>query len=117
MNYQAGTHLIATLHTGNSAQIQQHREFKEFLDRLISRHQLQKLGEVYHDFTPAGFTGVACLSESHISIHTWPEYNRINIDIYLSNYQRENDGTVQDIYEELVGFFSAEVVAVNKIRR
>jgi len=26
-----------------------------------------------HKFKPQGFTGIAMLAESHISIHTWPE--------------------------------------------
>ena len=26
-----------------------------------------------HKFEPVGFTGIAMLAESHISIHTWPE--------------------------------------------
>ncbi len=26
-----------------------------------------------HKFEPQGFTGIAMLAESHISIHTWPE--------------------------------------------
>lgn len=30
-----------------------------------------------------GFTGVALLAESHISIHTWPEYSYAAIDIFM----------------------------------
>jgi len=37
-----------------------------------------------HDFGDrAGFTGVALLAESHISIHTWPEYDHAAIDIFM----------------------------------
>ena len=31
----------------------------------------------------AGITGVAILSESHISIHTWPETGYIALDIFM----------------------------------
>ena len=117
MNYQPGTHLIATLSSTDDLKLRGYHPFKQFLDILIDQHRLQKLGEVYHDFSPAGFTGVACLSESHISIHTWPEFNKINIDIYLSNYQRQNDGTVTDIFNALVRWFDATILAETKIRR
>ncbi len=37
-----------------------------------------------HDFGDrCGFTGVAVLAESHISIHTWPENDYAAIDIFM----------------------------------
>lgn len=36
-----------------------------------------------HHFSPYGVTGVAILAESHISIHTWPEYKYVAADIFL----------------------------------
>lgn len=37
-----------------------------------------------HDFgNRFGFTGVALLAESHISIHTWPENDYAAIDIFM----------------------------------
>lgn len=35
-----------------------------------------------HKFSPQGISGVAIIAESHISIHTWPEYNYAAIDIF-----------------------------------
>lgn len=35
-----------------------------------------------HAFAPHGVTGVALLSESHISIHTWPELRYAAVDIF-----------------------------------
>lgn len=117
MNYQPGVHLIATLASSDDAKLKVSHPFTQHIDRLIEQHKLQKLGEVYHDFSPAGFTGVVCLSESHISIHTWPEFNKINIDIYLSNYQRVNDGAVADIFNDLVKWFNATIQAETTISR
>lgn len=109
MNYKAGTHIIATLHSNNQPLLNRFEQIKYCLDNLVATHSLQKLGEVYHDFPAGGFTAVVCLSESHISIHTWPEHQLINMDIYLSNYQRNNDGTVETIFNSLVTFLQASV--------
>jgi S-adenosylmethionine decarboxylase len=35
-----------------------------------------------HEFSPQGVTGVAVLTESHLSIHTWPEYGYVAADVF-----------------------------------
>lgn len=117
MSYQPGKHLIATLQTSSKDVISSHMNFKEKVEELILLHDLKKLGEVYHDFSPAGFTAVICLSESHISIHTWPEHGLVNLDIYLSNFQRSNDSTVVNIFAALEQFFSASILHQQIITR
>ena len=107
MSYNPGTHLLATLKTEDSSLLQRYEPFSVLVNGLIERHGLQKLGEVYHNFTPSGFTAVVCLSESHLSIHTWPEYGLVNLDIYLSNFLRTNDGTVQQLYDAVRAYFGA----------
>lgn len=117
MTYNPGTHLIASLKTANHQLLCQYGEFQKIVDGLISQYNLKKLGEVYHNFSPEGFTAVVCLSESHLSIHTWPEYGLINIDIYLSNYLRVNDGVVEAIYQEVKKHFSAQVENEQMLKR
>jgi S-adenosylmethionine decarboxylase len=117
MQYQPGTHIIASLNCRQADRLSFHTGFREQIEQLVTQYQLQKLGEVYHDFSPAGFTAVICLSESHISIHTWPEHGLINLDIYLSNFQRNNDGTVEGIYTALKNYFEATVFQEQIITR
>ncbi|MGB8192800.1 MAG: adenosylmethionine decarboxylase [Chitinophagaceae bacterium] len=117
MTYHPGTHLIATLASDQTSSLDKYESFRELVDELIQQHGLQKLGEVYHNFSPAGYTAVVCLSESHLSIHTWPEHGRINIDIYLSNYLRNNNGTVNKIYESIKDHFAASVTNEQFLKR
>lgn len=35
-----------------------------------------------HKFSPQGVSGIALIAESHISIHSWPEYDYAAIDIF-----------------------------------
>jgi len=117
MSYNPGTHVIATLRTENSFLLERYAAFQSAINSLIGQYDLQKLGEVYHDFSPAGFTAVVCLSESHLSVHTWPEHGRINMDIYLSNHLRNNDGTVAALYAAMKDYFQAIVVTEQIIKR
>ena len=42
----------------------------------------QIVGESFHKFHPQGVTGVLVIAESHLCIHTWPEYNYAAADIF-----------------------------------
>jgi S-adenosylmethionine decarboxylase len=117
MNYQPGLHIVAEFLSPKKELLEKSSFVQQLLDVQINKYGLTKLGEVFHDFEPAGFTAIICLSESHISLHSWPEYERINMDIYLSNYQRNNDHAGQQIFEEIVRFFDAEVLSCQQLKR
>ncbi len=36
----------------------------------------------FHKFSPYGVSGVIVIAESHVAIHTWPEYNYAAVDIF-----------------------------------
>jgi len=40
------------------------------------------LGESFHQFNPHGISGVVIIAESHLLIHTWPEYGYVAADIF-----------------------------------
>lgn len=40
------------------------------------------VGKAFHKFSPWGVTGVVAISESHFSIHTWPEFQYAAVDIF-----------------------------------
>ncbi len=115
--YEPGSHVIATIESAGLLQTNTYNEFSILIDELIQELDLQKLGEVYHNFEPGGFTAVIGLSESHISVHTWPEYRKVNFDIYLSNYLRVNDRTVDILFEKMAAFFGGTVSSSQKIIR
>ena len=40
------------------------------------------IGESFHQFSPQGVTGVVAIAESHLCIHTWPEFGYAAVDIF-----------------------------------
>jgi len=40
------------------------------------------MGESFHRFAPHGISGVVIIAESHLCIHTWPEYGYAAADIF-----------------------------------
>jgi S-adenosylmethionine decarboxylase len=117
MEYKPGKHLIASLRSDENQPVDNYSGFNDLVNKLIAEHNLVKLGEVYHNFSPGGFTAVICLSESHISVHTWPEHRLVNVDVYLSNFQKNNDNTVQAIFDSITAYFKASVLSVQILTR
>ncbi|MGB0083803.1 MAG: adenosylmethionine decarboxylase [Rhodomicrobiaceae bacterium] len=78
----AGTHLIVDVKNGSRLDDLEHIEntFRKCIEvagaTLLHIHM--------HHFTPnGGVSGVAVLAESHISIHSWPEYGYAALDIFM----------------------------------
>ena len=117
MPYQPGLHIIAELSVSNTGLLNSYEPVKTCIDQLIETNGLQNLGDVYHNFTPHGYTAVVCLSESHLSLHSWPEHGRLHLDVYLSNFLRNNDAVTRHIFEGLVSFFGATIINHQTLQR
>lgn len=104
--YTPGLHILATFTAGNEL-LQDMLRCRELFDRLIAELSLQKVGETYHSFEGAGYTATVCLTESHVAIHTWPEFGKATFDVFLSNYNNDNSEKVRQFYAGVVAFFGA----------
>lgn len=108
MSYHPGLHILSEFTSNNLSFLTSSVHCRQLFDHLVKTYGLSKVGEVYHDFENGGFTAVVCLTESHLSIHTWPEYQLATFDIFLSNYQKDNTAKVRAIYKETLSFFEGE---------
>jgi len=117
MKYQPGLHLLTTLYTDKIELLQQSDNWKAFITRQIQDHQLTEVGNAVHDFPAGGFTAVHCLTESHISIHTWPEYGLCTCDVFLSNFRKNNDAITTAIMSAIHDFFQTTHHESQQIRR
>ena len=74
-------------------------------------HGVQILKEVHHAFSPQGDTFAWVISESHIVIHTWPEYRTWTIDVFACGDERRSARLLETILAELT-FESCSVRSV-----
>ena len=56
---------------------------REILVKATESVKATLVDVVCHRFSPYGVTGVAILAESHIAVHTWPEYGYAAADIFI----------------------------------
>ena len=77
-----GTHLLLELNECNAALLDDMALVKQALLDAAEEAGATVVGEVFHKFSPVGVTGIVCIAESHISIHTWPEHAYAAADIF-----------------------------------
>ena len=68
---------------------------------------------VFHQFNPQGVSGVVVISESHLAIHTWPEYGYAAVDVFTCG--STVDPWVSCYYLEK--HFTAERMAAKEVKR
>lgn len=118
MSYSKGLHILAEIDTHQLATLNDYLPLKHLLDSQIRQHGLTIVGEIFSSFDGGGgFTGVYCLTESHISIHTWPEFGRVTYDVFLSNYRKNNEPIVRAIHEALLAYFMPHTITQNEVYR
>ena len=78
----AGNHLIIDLFGAKHLDDIDH--VKNTLENCVDKAGASLLHIHLHHFTPnGGVSGVAVLSESHISIHSWPEADYAALDVFM----------------------------------
>ena len=77
-----GTHLLVELNDCDPALLDDMELVKQVLLVAAAEAGATIVGEVFHKFAPVGVTGIVCIAESHISIHTWPEHAYAAVDIF-----------------------------------
>jgi S-adenosylmethionine decarboxylase proenzyme len=74
---------------------------KECLNQAATRCGAIVVGESFYHFSPHGVSGMLNIAESHISIHTWPEYNYAAVDIFTCGDTVEPEEAAKLIIERL----------------
>jgi len=77
-----GVHYILDLCSCNVDLLNDSQYIMLTLREAIVQSNSTLLEEVKYEFTPQGITAICLLSESHISIHTWPEMEYAAVDIF-----------------------------------
>jgi len=108
-----GRHLIVELFDCSATVLQDLEGVKTGLEEAARRAQATIVATTFHQFNPVGVSGVVVISESHLSIHTWPEYRYAAVDIFSCGEALRPEVAVAYLAECL----GAERVSVVELQR
>ncbi len=80
--YALGTHLLVELKDCNQEILKDLGKVKEALVSAAKHAKATIIDVSFHEFSPFGISGMVVIAESHLSIHTWPEYGYAAVDIF-----------------------------------
>lgn len=112
MNY-LGNHLLVELYNCNSNLINDVLKIEELLLEAVKISGTNALNSTFHKFSPHGVSGVVVISESHFSIHTWPEYGYCALDIFTCGNEIKSHLALEYLKKEL----KAGTISVTEVKR
>ncbi len=74
---------------------------KKILLEAAKAGEMDVRSTYFYKFSPQGISGMVIVSESHISIHTWPEKGYAAIDVYTCDTNSKPEKTVNYILEKI----------------
>lgn len=77
-----GRHIIAEFYGCKRELLDDIRFIKHILIKAAILSNSTVIGYGFHRFKPHGVSGYVLVAESHLSIHTWPEYGYAAVDIF-----------------------------------
>lgn len=86
-----GRHLLADFYGMNAQALNDAQALETTLTAAARAAGAVPLESRFHSFGGGGVTGVVLLQESHISVHTWPEYGFAAVDVFMCGNARPQE--------------------------
>lgn len=77
-----GRHLLVELYQCDQAMLNDVAAIEQAMEQAATLAGATIINTTFHYFSPWGVSGVVVIQESHLSIHTWPEYGYAAVDVF-----------------------------------
>ena len=96
-----GRHLILELKNCDKEALNNLEYLKKCLCETAEKIGATVLNSIFHQFCPQGVSGVVVIAESHLCIHTWPEFDYAAVDIFTCGNTIEPTDAIDVLVEKL----------------
>ncbi|MCF6462339.1 adenosylmethionine decarboxylase [Clostridium sp. Cult1] len=77
-----GRHILVEFYNCNNQLLNDTQLIEKYMIEAANKAKATVVQSVFHTFNPWGVSGVVVIQESHLTIHTWPEYGYAAIDLF-----------------------------------
>ncbi len=109
MKDNVGKHVLVDMHGCKPELLKKVDFISDAMYQAAKKSQATIVGQFFKQFDPWGVSGVIVIAESHISIHTWPEFGLASID-YFSCSDEPNINSAIDHLAQTLGAKQLKVV-------
>jgi S-adenosylmethionine decarboxylase proenzyme len=96
-----GRHLLLELKICNKEVLDDLEFIKDCLNEAAVQSGATVVGESFYHFSPCGVSGVVNIAESHIAVHTWPEFRYAAVDVFTCGTAVDPEKAAKFITEKL----------------
>ena len=79
---QLGRHILVEFYNCNLEVLGDEKKIEEIMCEAAIRSNATIVNSCFHKFDSLGVSGAVIIKESHLTIHTWPEYGYASADLY-----------------------------------
>jgi S-adenosylmethionine decarboxylase len=108
-----GRHLIVEYADCDESLLNDKPLIEQYMKNAVIVSGATIVRSVFHRYSPQGVSGVVVIAESHLSIHTWPEYGYAAVDFFTC-------GETADPYkafEYMKKMLKCREASVNELKR
>jgi len=96
-----GKHMLLELKDCDAGLLNDMEYLREALNTVAILIGATVIKDSFYQFSPQGISGVVIIAESHISIHTWPEFCYAAVDVFTCGEVIEPAKAVKPLAEKL----------------
>lgn len=96
-----GRQIMAELFDCDEGALRDLAYVRKAMEKAAEAAKVTVVQSAFHKFGDLGVSGVLVIAESHLSIHTWPEYRYAAIDLFTCGEKAKPEGALKVLAKSL----------------
>lgn len=108
-----GRHLIVEYAECNCELLNNIELLEQYMNESVRKAGATIVSSRFHNYNPQGVSGVVVIAESHLSIHTWPEYGYAAVDFFTCG----DDVDPYKAFEYMKKMLGSKTASIKELKR